>query len=152
MEWILTIVIIIVFLISIEKLSNKFFKKDTKYTYNKEESINQIKKRVSNRIRAQKNLLAQKQKEWQEKYDEYMKSEMWQNLRMIIFNRDYCQCRQCHKELNKDNFHCHHITYERFKFEAVDDLVTLCPECHEKIHEFHGKDAKYYPLINKDLL
>lgn len=34
----------------------------------------------------------------------------------------------------KESFHVHHITYERRGWERLEDLVLLCPECHEMIH------------------
>jgi hypothetical protein len=28
----------------------------------------------------------------------------------------------------------HHITYERIYAEDLDDLITVCNRCHEKVH------------------
>ncbi len=36
--------------------------------------------------------------------------------------------------------------------EKISDLSTLCPCCHEKLHEFHGKNKGHYPLISIEKL
>jgi predicted HNH restriction endonuclease len=33
------------------------------------------------------------------------------------------------------NLSVHHITYENIGFEKMDDLISVCKECHKKLHE-----------------
>jgi hypothetical protein len=29
----------------------------------------------------------------------------------------------------------HHLTYERVGYEDLDDLVSVCEDCHETVHQ-----------------
>lgn len=70
-------------------------------------------------------------------YTEYMKSPEWKKLREQVKNRDKQQCQDC--GLLYGCLQVHHLTYERFKHELLDDLITLCDECHRKRHEAVNK-------------
>lgn len=67
-------------------------------------------------------------------YYEYLKSEAWQEKRMQTFKRDGFRCVKCGAE---KNLRCHHITYERLGNEEASDLVTLCDDCHARLHNIH---------------
>jgi len=63
-------------------------------------------------------------------------SREWLILRDLIWQRDNKLCRKCHKDLTDDTFHCHHIIPEsRGGTGEPINLVTLCPECHAKVHD-----------------
>lgn len=66
-------------------------------------------------------------------YNKYIDSEIWKELRMHIAKQRNFTCERCGKVLLK-GYHIHHLTYERFKHEKDEDLMFLCPECHDKIH------------------
>ena len=64
-------------------------------------------------------------------YQEYLKSEHWQELRSRILERDGHRCQLCG---STENLHVHHKTYETLWHEADGDLITLCSDCHETFH------------------
>lgn len=89
--------------------------------------------------------------ERKEFYISYLKSDTWSLLRLFIFDIRDGKCEQCNTTIDKYNlFNVHHITYERLGSERLSDLALLCMECHEKIHKFHPKNNKFYPLLTKE--
>ena len=69
-------------------------------------------------------------------YYQYIQTQAWEEMRQKVFRRDGFKCVICNeaKDLN-----VHHITYENLGAEKVSDLVTLCRNCHEEIH--NGKPS-----------
>ena len=70
----------------------------------------------------------------------YMHSANWMNTRQKRLIHDNFTCVLCGA---KDNLQVHHITYENIGYENLEDLRTLCKECHyEKVHqEFPANDS-----------
>lgn len=66
------------------------------------------------------------------KYAAYMKSPEWKKNRYPALVRDGFKCAMCG---TAKNLVVHHITYERLGHEDMDDLITLCKDCHAKVHE-----------------
>lgn len=64
-------------------------------------------------------------------YEEYIKSNEWQETRQRIFKRDNYRCVKCGAS---KNLQVHHITYENMGEEKDADLVTLCEKCHNGTH------------------
>ena len=64
-------------------------------------------------------------------YQEYIKSQEWQEVRQKIFKRDNFRCVKCGAS---KNLQVHHITYENLGEEKYADLVTLCNDCHNATH------------------
>lgn len=84
---------------------------------------------------------------------QYLKSKIWSKKRIKIKKRDNHQC-QCCK--NHKNLEVHHISYKDIPNENNKDLITLCCNCHQLLHDTYGypktyKDymTKKYPLIHK---
>lgn len=77
-----------------------------------------------------------------EGYYEYLKSEDWRNKRMKTLLRDNMKCRCCGEKATQ----VHHITYDNLGFEKDIDLLSVCAECHKKIHSEEVFDTVY--LIN----
>ena len=76
--------------------------------------------------------------EWCErhKYDgdyySYLQSNEWKTLRAQALKRDGYRCQMCD---SGTNLQAHHVSYEHLHTdEELDDVVTLCKECHEKVH------------------
>ncbi len=65
-------------------------------------------------------------------YEEYMKTDAWNNKRMERIKMDGYKCQLCG---SAKNLCVHHITYDRIGCEKMDDLITVCKKCHEKLHE-----------------
>lgn len=51
-----------------------------------------------------------------------------------VWLRDNGHCRLCGKFAEfVDQMEVHHLTYERWGLEEVDDGILLCKSCHEKV-------------------
>jgi 5-methylcytosine-specific restriction endonuclease McrA len=69
---------------------------------------------------------------WWEYYRQYMASPMWREKRQQVLERDSFRCKGCEKERATE---VHHKTYARLGNELLIDLISLCSECHARIHE-----------------
>lgn len=72
------------------------------------------------------------------KYQEYLRSQAWIAKKWLVFKRDGYQCQHCG---TAKNIQCHHLTYDHLYDEPLDDLVTLCKQCHESAHSFDRRKA-----------
>lgn len=83
-------------------------------------------------------------------YEQYLKTEKWKALKRERLEIDSYTCQQCGCDVDYYSSHCHHITYKNLYNENVNtQLTTLCKKCHNMVHNWHGKGAKYYPLISE---
>ncbi|UMQ41623.1 MULTISPECIES: hypothetical protein [unclassified Chryseobacterium] len=64
-------------------------------------------------------------------YHKYLESPEWKAKRELVFKRDGYICTQCKC---KPAFHAHHLTYENIFNEKLEDLISVCADCHSKIH------------------
>ena len=56
------------------------------------------------------------------------------NKKQAVLSRDNYTCQICKKK--KQHLHVHHIVFKsQGGSDRMDNLVTLCSECHEKIHK-----------------
>lgn len=74
------------------------------------------------------------------KYHDYIVSPAWYKKRDERLKIDRHCCQRCGA---KANLNVHHLTYKRLGREAMADLITLCQECHKKVHE--NKTDPLYP-------
>lgn len=68
-------------------------------------------------------------------YYQYMRSKTWRGKANERLKRDGYQCVLCR---SAKNLSVHHITYENIGFEKMDDLISVCKACHEKLHMHDG--------------
>ena len=74
----------------------------------------------------------------QSSYEMYMSSEAWQKFRSQAIERDEGKCCHCGTQTN---LQVHHHTYPgtpkdgQWHLDCLDNLTTLCKDCHEKEHE-----------------
>ena len=76
-------------------------------------------------------------------YKAYLRSPEWLHLRELALKRDGYTCRLCGTGIN---LRVHHINYEHIGTELeFDDVVTLCNECHSKVHlkDFFHKEVSH---------
>lgn len=66
----------------------------------------------------------------------YWESETWKARALKAKERDNFQCQECGSEMR--SLRVHHLTYERKWCERLEDLITLCQDCHEGKH--NGKN------------
>ena len=64
-------------------------------------------------------------------YRAYMRSKEWKEIRLSVIVRDGGKCTRCG---SKDNLCVHHKNYATFGCEDLDDLETLCENCHVVSH------------------
>jgi len=76
---------------------------------------------------------------------DYMSSKEWNTIRKVTLKRDNYTCQSCGvRDISLD---VHHTTYEDFGEEKLDQLVSLCRECHSGIHKRLGYDhSDLFPI------
>ena len=73
--------------------------------------------------------------EWRYTYNKYLCSEEWQSIRSRRMQIDNCRCTKCGQPDDYVTLQVHHLTYKNVGDEnIVDDLVTLCIDCHQEQH------------------
>lgn len=66
-----------------------------------------------------------------EQYQSYIRSVEWQQKRKERLALDNHHCKNCG---GKQGLEVHHKSYDGFLNESVvDDLVTLCSDCHDRV-------------------
>lgn len=78
-----------------------------------------------------KQLLEKRKDEFHKEYSEYLKSPKWRALRDLVLERDKGVCQAC--LINKAT-QVHHLTYDNVYNEFAFQLVSVCEDCHNKIH------------------
>lgn len=87
-----------------------------------------------------------------DKYQEYLKSQKWNEIKNLVFKRDKYICQGCLTETK--NLQAHHLTYDRIYNEMCFDLITLCRKCHCNIHDMDSVDdylEMYKPNKNETI-
>ena len=69
--------------------------------------------------------------EWWAKYNEYLRSERWQDKREATLQRDGFRCQIC---LIATATQVHHLTYANVFSEEEEDLLSVCKSCHDNEH------------------
>lgn len=71
-------------------------------------------------------------------YEEYLESEWWKTFRKKFFRsrvtKKYCLVCAGDGEYNY-TVELHHLTYDRLGAERLKDVIPLCREHHEQVHE-----------------
>ena len=75
----------------------------------------------------------------------YLQSKEWRLLKATRLAMDSYQCKMCG---TANNLECHHISYDRLGNENLStDVITLCRDCHQKIHDRLGYNrTTKYPI------
>ena len=90
-------------------------------------------RRVEQEQRRQSEIQAQT---WHMEYEAYLESDEWQMLRMKVLLRDGLICQGCLTQFPPERLFVHHKSYTGHNrgFTPAYDLITVCAECHERIH------------------
>ena len=67
----------------------------------------------------------------QQSYQDYLRSEQWQQLRRKVLARDKWTCQGC---LSARATEVHHRTYGHLRREFCFELISLCDACHRRLH------------------
>lgn len=55
-------------------------------------------------------------------------------LKYIAMERDNYTCQRCAKDISgKKKHHIHHVNGDHY-YNTLENLITLCPSCHQKTH------------------
>ena len=103
----------------------------------------QIKKKVKHK-KYSKPKKVKKNLSKKELYNQQLKHPLWAKKRLTILKRDEYKCRLCG---SKHNLQVHHIKYSKDKkaWEYPNlNLITLCEECHKKVHADLNHDLNPY--------
>lgn len=79
-------------------------------------------------------------------YYQYLRTKTWREKANERLKRDGYQCVLCG---SAKNLSVHHITYENIGFEKMDDLISVCKGCHEKLHEHDSIRASASGVADK---
>lgn len=80
-----------------------------------------------------------KDKEKKEQYEQYLRSQQWKIKRQEKAKLVEYVCEICGK-IERENFEIHHKTYKNFTHEKMSDLMFLCKECHQIIHNIPRRE------------
>lgn len=70
-------------------------------------------------------------------YREYLRSEHWQKVKARAYERRDSKCKnKCKMCFSYGALELHHRTYKTLGRESLVDLVFLCRECHQTIHDY----------------
>lgn len=78
-----------------------------------------------------------------EEYREYLQSYEWEVKRENRLEIDEYECQKCG---STTNLHVHHLTYENIFEENMEDLLTLCADCHKEEHLIEEVKVIYFKL------
>ena len=69
-------------------------------------------------------------------YEQYLQTIGWKLKRKARLEFDKYKCQHCGRGVTISTAHCHHKHYKSLGNEdIVNDLLTLCWECHGKEHK-----------------
>jgi 5-methylcytosine-specific restriction endonuclease McrA len=71
-------------------------------------------------------------------YRNYLGTDEWSERRKTVIRRAGFKCQVC---AEGGRLHVHHRTYARRGVERIEDMIALCPDCHEIFHK-HGRLAE----------
>lgn len=86
-------------------------------------------------IEGRQRIFEEKKAEWFEDYNEYLRSDIWKQKRLLVLKRDNYTCQSC---LSGRAIQVHHKSYEFVDLcgsEPAFDLVSICIKCHNRIEE-----------------
>lgn len=68
---------------------------------------------------------------WFMQYHEYLESDAWKEKRQAILERDGFTCQRCAAPAEV----VHHVCYWNLFNEEPEDLISLCSDCHDILHQ-----------------
>jgi hypothetical protein len=85
--------------------------------------------------------------EFESAYVQYINSEEWKKRRIPILERDNNICKFC---TVKKAVQVHHLSYDNLGNESDFELIGVCMQCHQLIHEIEIRQ-KMYDKLQKNL-
>lgn len=84
--------------------------------------------------------------DYKKKYNAYLLSNDWAQLKIDLFNHRGYSCEKCP---TKNGLHVHHLHYDNIFKEEPEDLIILCAKCHRLEHKRLKKGDKG-PVISNN--
>ena len=82
-------------------------------------------------------------------YRDYLLTDHWRNLSIKVKERDGNKCKLCN---SWDSLNAHHRTYKnRWKDNEIEDIITLCKNCHQMIHDNLELNSKHEQTNKHDI-
>ncbi len=81
------------------------------------------------------------------KYQQYLRSNHWKETRARYIKTSYDGQTKCKMCASYGSIELHHLTYRNLGEERKRDLVGLCPDCHELVHDIMVVDGHSYPKL-----
>ena len=75
--------------------------------------------------------VARRQTAWRQKYEAYLQTDVWRAKRARVLARDRGVCQCC---FDLPATQVHHLTYAYLGDELLFELISVCNDCHERIH------------------
>ena len=73
-----------------------------------------------------------------QRYNAYLQTDAWRNKRAQALARDHGVCQGC---LQRPATEVHHLTYAHLEDELLFELLSVCGDCHARIHANKVADA-----------
>ncbi len=67
-----------------------------------------------------------------DKYNLHLNSDTWKSKRKLVLQRDNNICQRCKVSPATE---VHHLTYKNLGNEPLEDLLSVCHDCHMVIHQ-----------------
>lgn len=75
-------------------------------------------------------------------YLNYLNSSEWKAIKKMVLKRDEYLCQECKENQASE---VHHLTYKNIYNEKLEELISVCSDCHKKIHnELMQKQIKKF--------
>ena len=98
-------------------------------------------------VKKKKTEKSEEEKELYKKYQRYLKSDRFKEIREIVFERDGNRCCACGRGVGDGAvLNCHHRSYDHLFHEEdndYQDLRTLCQTCHRAIHRVPSNWSRF---------
>ena len=78
----------------------------------------------------------------EEDYRKYINSAQWKRKCKAKIKLARNKCEKCCISGYSIKLQVHHLTYDHFKHEKMDELQVLCPNCHHKADEKRKKEIE----------
>lgn len=89
------------------------------------------------------NVYKVEEKTFEQEYQEYINSVSWKHKREQKLKSVGYKCEECGITKWSAHLEVHHLNYDHFKHEWMEDLKVLCPDCHSGADKKRQVQALY---------